>query len=661
MSKKTWILLLNILLFTLTGLAQKRDSLEAMEYLLPIPKGYPAGVAISYDGNFLVLATRTKDSSYLFEYKRKDFVWVLSQEIGRWTYSIFSPFYSADNNTVYFAVDSGSGSRIFFINRLDKGWSDAKKVFINDSLAASVFAPCVDPMGRWLFYSAKADKEECGHINYIGWRGGWHSKPQKMIPPINLGCDIYPRLQYDGQGMFFASRRGRDKSLDIYYTRKITEEIFLIPERLGFSHTRQDEFSPTYDPVTSDMVFIRNVHGHNKLMSFHLPDRFAPSPVVILSGKVINRLTGKPIKATVEVLNPVTNTPYNHFVTYTGHYQLFLYPDRDYIIKFSGEGLSSHFINWKAHKLDSVEHQNIDVELFDKVRLTLNIYDQQVYDRVDADFSVYDSLTGKQLSDIKYRRLEAGKYEFTLPIGRFYSVKIKNPNYAQASFGLDLRGTIIYRDYEKDVDIKPLLQKVVLKVVDAFDQRGVVTEVEVVSKTTGAKYKVKVKTDENGNAVLFLRKGDVYDISITPKGYTFFSQELDLVSDTVPQEVVAKVEPLKKNLQMQFHNITFELNSADLKEESYPILNQLVEFMKKNPNIKVEISAHTDDLGSEQYNLKLSLRRANSVVEYLKEHGIPEDRMIAIGYGESRPLVPNDSDEHRAMNRRVEFKILEIK
>jgi len=202
----------------------------------------------------------------------------------------------------------------------------------------------------------------------------------------------------------------------------------------------------------------------------------------------------------------------------------------------------------------------------------------------------------------------------------------------------------------------------VLKVVDANSQRGVETEVEVVSKTTGARYKVKLKTDAQGNVVLFLKKGDVYELSITPRGYTFYSQELNLQEDTTaPQEIVAKVKLLKKDLKMQFHNITFELNSADLKEEAYPVLDQLVKFLKQNPDIKVEISAHTDDLGSEQYNLKLSLRRANSVVEYLKEHGISPDRMIAIGYGESRPLVPNDSDEHRAMNRRVEFKILEIK
>ncbi len=115
---------------------------------------------------------------------------------------------------------------------------------------------------------------------------------------------------------------------------------------------------------------------------------------------------------------------------------------------------------------------------------------------------------------------------------------------------------------------------------------------------------------------------------------------------------------LKKGMTLRFQNIYFESGKATLKPESYPVLDQIVELLKENPNVIVEIQGHTDDIGSEAFNLKLSQKRAEAVRQYLIDHGIEPDRLIAKGYGESKPIVPNDSPENRAKNRRVEFVIL---
>ena len=109
---------------------------------------------------------------------------------------------------------------------------------------------------------------------------------------------------------------------------------------------------------------------------------------------------------------------------------------------------------------------------------------------------------------------------------------------------------------------------------------------------------------------------------------------------------------------MELENITFASNSADIASSSYEELNRLVDLLKLNTQFKVEISAHTDDKGADAYNMKLSDRRANSVVNYLRLKGIPSNRLVAKGYGKTKPLVPNTSDENRAKNRRVEFKII---
>ena len=88
-------------------------------------------------------------------------------------------------------------------------------------------------------------------------------------------------------------------------------------------------------------------------------------------------------------------------------------------------------------------------------------------------------------------------------------------------------------------------------------------------------------------------------------------------------------------------------------------LDRVINFMNKNPAIKVEIDGHTDSVGSEAYNMRLSQARARAVVEYLVKHGINRDRLVAKGFGEGKPVAPNTTPEGRAKNRRVEFRILE--
>jgi OOP family OmpA-OmpF porin len=105
-----------------------------------------------------------------------------------------------------------------------------------------------------------------------------------------------------------------------------------------------------------------------------------------------------------------------------------------------------------------------------------------------------------------------------------------------------------------------------------------------------------------------------------------------------------------------FRNIQFDLNKATLREESYPILDEVVDYLKANPSVKMEIQGHTCNLGSAAYNLKLSGQRAETVRKYLVGKGIAAERLTAKGYGLTKPIAPNDKEENRAKNRRVEFK-----
>ena len=108
----------------------------------------------------------------------------------------------------------------------------------------------------------------------------------------------------------------------------------------------------------------------------------------------------------------------------------------------------------------------------------------------------------------------------------------------------------------------------------------------------------------------------------------------------------------------EFADALFEFDKHRITTASYPILDQLVEIMNKYPFIKIEIAAHTDNMGSFEYNMNLSQRRVQSIVDYLVGKGISENRIIGKGYGESRPIATNNTEKGREMNRRVEFIVI---
>ena len=106
------------------------------------------------------------------------------------------------------------------------------------------------------------------------------------------------------------------------------------------------------------------------------------------------------------------------------------------------------------------------------------------------------------------------------------------------------------------------------------------------------------------------------------------------------------------------NNVFFDFDKYDLRPESFIELDRVVKLLKENPAIEIEMSAHTDARGSDEYNFTLSDNRAKSVREYILSKGISPNRIISQGYGETKPVMPNDTDENRQLNRRVEFTIL---
>jgi len=167
---------------------------------------------------------------------------------------------------------------------------------------------------------------------------------------------------------------------------------------------------------------------------------------------------------------------------------------------------------------------------------------------------------------------------------------------------------------------------------------------------------------QNGSYFIVLPLGKKYGYYAEKKDYLPVSQYLDLTnvrdSITIQEDIVlVSIEKMiKEKIPVRVNNVFFDFDKYDLKKESFSELNRLAEFLLENEGFVVNINAYTDSVGTDEYNIELSNKRAASVVEYLVSRGCKKDHLVAKGYGKQYPLATNSTEEGRALNRRVEIK-----
>ncbi len=169
-----------------------------------------------------------------------------------------------------------------------------------------------------------------------------------------------------------------------------------------------------------------------------------------------------------------------------------------------------------------------------------------------------------------------------------------------------------------------------------------------------------VQTDGSGNYFMTLPVGKDYAFTVNQKGYLFFSDNF-LMADRPPDSVYEKnitLQPIEADANVVLKNIFFDVNKFELKPQSQVELDKLVQLLNENPTLKIEISGHTDNVGKPADNLLLSNNRAKAVVSYLVSKNIAAQRLGSKGYGETKPVADNKTEEGRAMNRRTEMKVV---
>lgn len=164
-----------------------------------------------------------------------------------------------------------------------------------------------------------------------------------------------------------------------------------------------------------------------------------------------------------------------------------------------------------------------------------------------------------------------------------------------------------------------------------------------------------------GEYTIVLPYGNNYDFTASAANYIGVSDNLDLTS-VGEYKVIERdlyLVPIEVGATVRLNNIFFETGKDGLKNESFTELMRVVEFLKTNPNVKIELSGHTDNVGDKTFNKTLSQKRADTVLAYLSANGIDSSRLVAKGHGMEKPVADNATEDGKAMNRRVEFTILE--
>lgn len=251
----------------------------------------------------------------------------------------------------------------------------------------------------------------------------------------------------------------------------------------------------------------------------------------------------------------------------------------------------------------------------------------------------------------------------------FYGIKINNPS---------------ENDLEPKDSIKSLSQdvsEIVVsgKIYDALTNKTIHAQIVCIDETTG-KIVDSISTSKSGffefilenKAYLLKLKSDTYVnseefIDLSKMGFKKdFKQDFFLEPVQVKQETVKVIDPktdivaekVDENT-FRLSKVYFEIGEATILSESYPQLNELVNFLKKNTNKRIRIEGHTDNQGDSGLNKRLSLDRAFQVREYLVKNGVSSKRIEFKGLGDSKPIAENDTEENRKKNRRVEYVLLD--
>jgi outer membrane protein OmpA-like peptidoglycan-associated protein len=458
-------------------------------------------------------------------------------------------------------------------------------------------------------------------------------RPRPNFLPHGIGVELMPsedvRVLFETYGMY--DWDAKEESLWVtpglrFGTRRVSFDLGC---ELGIVNPTSDEFWwKAFINLSGGADLVKEVEIH--------------IPIAKISGRVYDGKTSEPIAATisfpgsdVDALKTADNGTYEVSLT-PGSYRIhaeapnYRWKEKGIVLK-DGDQLVLDF-NLNKRPVSKIIGKIYDAETKEPIVAQITFPQTQIA-AINSDTTGMYSVI---LSPATYRiHVEATNYQFNEKVVPLKEDETKVVDIALTKIGV-AQATLTGKVSETETG-KPLLAQ--LTFVD--------TEIP------------KVTTDPTTG---------IYKITMKPGTYSVMVEAEDYISESAPI-VLAKDETKIQNFSLKpvpkvgekvvLKGIYFDFNSAVIKPTSYPVLDDAAKVFKAKPKMRVEISGHTDSIGSDSYNQKLSYQRANAVRDYLiRFHSIDPSRLIAVGYGETQPIADNRTKAGRDLNRRIEFKIL---
>lgn len=651
--------------------------------------------SISADGRTMIIESNRSGRYQLYDSRFIDGVWsdpVSIEAINNYgdeSDLIGGPSISFDGNMLFFfaSFSDGMGSEdIYYSKREAQGWSEPVNVGGPINSNGYEGFPSISADGKTLYFVRQnfnpieskelakqwANKACFSLLLSRKQSDGW-SQPELLPYPVNQDCEKAPRIMADNKTLIFASNRlGGKGSFDLYQTHLTPIGDWVTPIPLGFVNSElQDQFASI--SAQGDLLYY--VHNAEDIYSVEIPFQLRQFKNVIIQGYVIDGHTNRGVEAEIVVSDAFTS---NDLMSLSnnpsdGRYTVVLAVGSNYNIEIKREGFTSKSLFFDLTKTGEYQEIDQDIQLYQSASLTLNIFDGDLFEPVVANVQVRHKGENKVLKTVENG--DDGRLTLELPLGEVYEINVEKKFFDDKKFSLDVSQLVVYPEFSQDLELLPHKRSVQVNVIDLVNGSKIRSRVLLRNQMKDE------LLDISGNEIIALRMGDQYEIEVTSdQGYAFNSTVIGMNSDgmkilsdaqnplsgvslsgSVKSPVLEiRLQPLLPGANLTLKDILFESNSAQLNEVSYGELSRVMGLMKQNPQLKVEIAAHTDDVGSATYNAILSDKRAQSVVKFLTENKIPASRFVAKGYGEAQPIVANDSEENKAKNRRVVLKILGI-
>ena len=648
--------------------------------------------SISADGRTMIIESNREGKYELFESKLVNGLWtdpVPLNDINNYgdsTDLIGGPSLSFDGNYLFFFASFREGygrEDIYYSIREGDGWSEPINMGSTINTVGYEGFPSISADGNTLYfvrqtYEELSDRDlrklwenkACYSI-FVSYRdpgsGEW-TTPVKLPYPINQDCEKAPRIMADNKTLIFASNRlGGYGEYDLYQTRLNELGDWEYPQSLEFINSSvTDQFASI--SAQGDKLYY--VYDSRDIYSVTIPPHLRQFKNNIIQGSITNGDTDEGIGAEIIVSDAFTSREIMRMQNNPndGRYTVVLAVGNNYNIEIRKDGFTSKSFFYDLSVETEYKEIDQDIILFPSAKLNLNIYDIDIFEPISANIKVKAVGESSLIQDVEND--PNGRITLELPLGKNYEVIVDKENFESQLFTFNVSDLVVYRDFYQDVEMIPVKREVEINVADLTNNGKVRSRVRIRNRSRDEVIVV------DGNETVALRVGDRYEIEATSdQGYAFNSTIIDVTpegeevvssesaSSSSSQTMVSvnlKLQPLLVGANLTLKDILFESNSAQLNEISYSELERVVDLMDQNPGLTVEINAHTDDVGSERFNLALSEKRAQSVVDFLIENKIRSNRFIAKGVGETQPVVPNDTEENRAKNRRVVLKIVEI-